>query len=85
MGPFHLLLAAEATELPHIAGHKWAQGENSKAEGHPQNLSPSHSDLFWGKKPSSYPTCRISQAMDGHALQSVPQAGEGTVGMLPQR
>lgn len=38
MGPFNL--AAEPTELPNTTGRDWSQGENSKAEGHPQNLSP---------------------------------------------
>lgn len=38
-----------------------------------------------GRNPSATQLTELSQAMDGHALQSVLQAGEGTVGMLPQR
>lgn len=34
--------------------------KSSEADGHPQNLSPSHPDLFWGRKPFSHPTRRTS-------------------------
>lgn len=83
VGPFNLLLDAEPTELPNTTGHHdLCQGENSKAEGHPQNLSPSHSD---SSAEETLQPAEFSKAMDDHVLQLVLQAGEGTVGMLPQR
>lgn len=55
---------------------------------HPQNLSPSHPDLFWGRRnPPALQLAELSEAMDGHALQPVLGAGEeaSKMVMLPQR